>query len=676
MRYRILSTCGGLGYGFPESSFKEATRHKLDLIAADAGSVDPGPYYLGKGVSYMDKPLIKRDFSIMLEAALQQGCPIIIGSCGMAGNTPHLNFMLDIAKEVFEELGLKDIKVAVISGHIDNDLLIDRLNNLKPLGKMPPLSIEMIKKSAIVGQMGIAPFIKSLDEGVQVILAGRACDVAIFAADPIRRGIDPGIAFHAAHILECGAMACDPPSGMDCLIAEFEDNDTVVFISPNKDRITTIQSIAAHSLFEESHPSIHFYPEGVLSFQETRYFQRDRRTAGLGKSVFVNRPTSIKLEGCKKVGQRIISLLFCKDMENLPDEYIVYGRNGVESSPLTENESEIGLLIKVSSENQNVVDPVATVLKSYFLHFDYEGRISTAGNMALPISPSQINFQDLHGKYVSLCIGGTRDPYFQEKFDDIKAAAISSAERDLADLTDQCNIEIFVADSSNPLLFLESVGETKQEALDQHQNLLNRLQKFLNNHQPSIQNIFTGEAFEWSLYHLIDDEKLIKEHFFPISLFNCNGNNWKFLKQMRAEYEPIGTSKYDGVLKKRLIDVIEKVDRNNKPTSFKSLTEMATVIRSKNAGVNTITFEVFFNNKNDYRLAVESNAFELTAIAHTLQIPLDRMIGSFRADSCNAIKASAYRPMASGTPGDRDVFGAQQHMKLLSLRVPIYSIHE
>ena len=82
VRYRILSTCAGLGYGFPEQSFREAMAHRLNLIAADAGSIDPGPFYLGAGQSYMKRINLARDFSIMLKGAIKQECPLIIGSCG------------------------------------------------------------------------------------------------------------------------------------------------------------------------------------------------------------------------------------------------------------------------------------------------------------------------------------------------------------------------------------------------------------------------------------------------------------------------------------------------------------------------------------------------------------------------------------------------------------------
>jgi hypothetical protein len=46
---RILSPTAILGYGFPESSFQAGLARKPHLIAVDAGSTDPGPYYLGAG---------------------------------------------------------------------------------------------------------------------------------------------------------------------------------------------------------------------------------------------------------------------------------------------------------------------------------------------------------------------------------------------------------------------------------------------------------------------------------------------------------------------------------------------------------------------------------------------------------------------------------------------------
>lgn len=672
MTYRILAPCAGLGFGFPERSFREALKSRIDLIAADAGSIDPGPYYLGKGVSFMGKSQTKRDFSLLLDAALEQRCPLIIGSCGLAGDTPNLEFMLDIAREVFEEKALAGVHIAVISGHVDKDLLMGRVDDLKPLGRMPPLTKDMIRKSAVVGQMGIAPIITALDQGARVILAGRSCDVALFAADPIRRGIDPGVAFHAAHILECGAAAAEPSSGMDCLIGEFRDDGSVCFITPNPNRRTTIQSIAGHSLFEESHSLLQFYPEGVLSFAETEYFQYDERTAGLKNSVFIQRPLTIKLEGSAPAGERVISLFFCRNLEAIPDRYMVYGRNGVEERPVEREESEIGVLIRVSGNDPDAVDSVGTVLKSHFLHYDYEGCVSTAGNMAFPLSPSETTFRDEQGRYVCLIIGGTRDPFFQKQLDEIKTEAYASLRARVGEYADRCDIEIDIADREIPLLFLETVGRTREEALAKHQKELERLEPFVDGSRCSFRRVYGGEAFRWSIYHLLDDEDLIRDRLFPVTIFKADGRNWQRLDEIQGIYTPIGLDHYVGILEEEKLACVEAAAHSVEPETYRPLIEMAGIIRSKNAGVNRITYEVYFHSQEAYQQALASGLFEKQAIAEALRIPVERMIGSFRADACHAIKVSAYRAIVSGSPGDRDVFGAQQHAGLLSMKVPIY----
>ena len=84
--------------------------------------------------------------------------------------------------------------------------------------------------------MGIHPIITALDAGAKYIFAGRSCDVALFAADMVRKGIDAGLAYHVGHVLECGALACDPGSPSDCLVAEVFDDGSAVFAAPNAER--------------------------------------------------------------------------------------------------------------------------------------------------------------------------------------------------------------------------------------------------------------------------------------------------------------------------------------------------------------------------------------------------------------------------------------------------------
>ena len=57
---RVLSPTAILGYGFPEASFRNGLKKQPDLIGVDAGSKDPGPYYLGAGKSFTTRPAVKR----------------------------------------------------------------------------------------------------------------------------------------------------------------------------------------------------------------------------------------------------------------------------------------------------------------------------------------------------------------------------------------------------------------------------------------------------------------------------------------------------------------------------------------------------------------------------------------------------------------------------------------
>ena len=52
----VVAPTGTLGYGFSASDFARVLEEEQpDAIAVDAGSTDPGPYYLGAGVSFTNR---------------------------------------------------------------------------------------------------------------------------------------------------------------------------------------------------------------------------------------------------------------------------------------------------------------------------------------------------------------------------------------------------------------------------------------------------------------------------------------------------------------------------------------------------------------------------------------------------------------------------------------------
>ena len=100
---KLLSVTGNLGYGFNESSLKEGKRRQPDMIGADNGSTDPGPYYLGSGEQLTREGQVKRDLKYSLGAARELGVPYVIGSAGTAGGKAHVNAFLKILYEIVEE---------------------------------------------------------------------------------------------------------------------------------------------------------------------------------------------------------------------------------------------------------------------------------------------------------------------------------------------------------------------------------------------------------------------------------------------------------------------------------------------------------------------------------------------------------------------------------------------
>ena len=68
-----------------------------------------------------------------------------------------------------------------------------------------------------------------------------------------------------------------------------------------------------------------------------------------------------------------------------------YGRDGV-MGELEANRDhpphEVGLVIEAVAESQENADAICSFARSSLLHYGYEGRKSTAGNLAFPYSPS------------------------------------------------------------------------------------------------------------------------------------------------------------------------------------------------------------------------------------------------------------------------------------------------
>jgi hypothetical protein len=98
------------------------------------------------------------------------------------------------------------------------------------------------------------------------------------------------------------------------------------------------------------------------------------------------------------------------------------------------------------------------------------------------------------------------------------------------------------------------------------------------------------------------------------------------------------------------------------------LSDLAQVIRSKNAGPRRLTLDLIFATDADYRRAAQARGLGREPIAALYGLPAsDVTVIPYPVG--RAIKIVLARPIMAGDPGDRDVYGAQQHAPLLGVEI-------
>ena len=424
---KVLCPTAALGFGCPIESFEEGLRRNPDVIGVDAGSTDPGPYYLGTGQTILGWGPQRKDLEIYLAAQQKHNIPLIIGSAGGPGCLSVLNQTIRIIEEIAKENNYH-FKLAKIEADFDKDFLKQNLkqDKIQHFEKRTALTEEEIDNAEnIVAQMGVEPLIEALKMGADVIIAGRAYDPAIFAAYPIYKGFDAGLAFHMGQILECGAMAAEPASGADSILATLRE-DSFTIEPLNKIRKATVKSVAAHTFYENTNPVQLLFPGGMIDLSETTFEQETERTVRISNTKFIPADQyTLKLEGAKKVGNRAVFIAGIRDpifiksvdaiIEQAKNEMIhqlpykidedyqlifhTYGKNGVMGDREPNSDvigHEIGLVGEAVAKTQEIAYAVCSFFHKILLHYPYEGRKQISGNLAFLYSPSNFNLGEVY----------------------------------------------------------------------------------------------------------------------------------------------------------------------------------------------------------------------------------------------------------------------------------------
>ncbi len=98
------------------------------------------------------------------------------------------------------------------------------------------------------------------------------------------------------------------------------------------------------------------------------------------------------------------------------------------------------------------------------------------------------------------------------------------------------------------------------------------------------------------------------------------------------------------------------------------LGDLASLIRSKNAGPFVLTFDVMFDDPEVYRRVKRSGALSRELVARLYDVPAED-VRFFFCDNALAIKASIPRPIIQGDIGDADGHGGQQFAPLIDIEI-------
>jgi hypothetical protein len=425
----VLTPTGGLGNrGINREALHEGmVNEKPDVIASDAGSLDCGPWYLGAGREHAPITNIKWDIESILDEAIPAGIPVIIGSAGGSGARPNVDMTVELFRRVAKARSYH-FKLAVIYSDVAPEFLLQgakdgKVHSSAKISDGTPLRKADVEASdVIVGQMGVEPIIDALEDGADVIVAGRAVDAAVIAAYPIFRGFDPGLSYHMADIMECAESCAEElrpvlqvlGRNRIPIIGRIREQDFLVRPAI-RDLACTPESCLMHAMYERSDVFFLKVPGAKINKGTAHYEVYDENTTRIYGTKLVKEPYSILFEGVKKVGYRSLFLFAVRtpkmidqldemlsdideiewkvfsNLGNFQIHWHKFGQNAVlqKAEPEGRNSRpyEVGVLADVVADSQELAHDIAGDFLARISFWRYPGWKSTAGNIAITLSP-------------------------------------------------------------------------------------------------------------------------------------------------------------------------------------------------------------------------------------------------------------------------------------------------
>ncbi|KIW68419.1 hypothetical protein PV04_04367 [Phialophora macrospora] len=637
----IVTPIGMLGYGLDQDQLDRGVEYCVatgapTAIILDSGSTDGGPNNLALGTMTTSRQNYKRDLRKILSSSHRFQVPVLISSAGGDGSNEHVEVMANICQEIATEPEnvSYNLKAITIFAEISKGLVSERLagGDITSCGSgVPSMSQTDINDCPrILAQMGPEPFLQAMEDrpDFNLVIGGRAYDPApyvAFATFCFRRifGISQeactseilGSFMHMGKIMECGGL-CARPKSAGAMATLYQDGTYDIRPLNPQSKCTTL-SVAAHTLYEKSRPDLLYGPGGYLDVTKSRYEQlADGRTVRVRGDLFRTSemqglPYQVKLEGARVLGYR--SMYF----GSLRDPILI--------SQLDD------FLVRVKAYVSQQHDGVQ---ENWQLKFHtYDGRNKDAPSKTDVIPGEVFLIGEVLAETQSLAtaladtarIATVHGPYPGQK-----------------------------ATSGN---FAFGICGTKTVEL--------------------------GPCAEFNIYHLMNlkpGEELAFKEGSGNGLFR-----WQFQKighgdrqETKEHMSAVGArpgQQLNGAKPKTSGQERQRVTSHRLiPSGILTLGDVASVIRSKNAGPFEITFDVMFESQELYTAVKDCGVLNQTLIEKLYNLSPEEVVWCGWFDQARAFKATLRRrksqPTASGGFGETDVHGSQQYILLFQITFP------
>ncbi|KAI9167898.1 hypothetical protein HJFPF1_04039 [Paramyrothecium foliicola] len=624
----IITPVGMMGYGFDENqtahALTELTQSGVPtVIILDSGSTDSGPAKLALGSMTCPRSAYLDDLTRLLKLVDEYQVPLIFSSAGGDGTNDHVRVMEDIIKEIasLDQNQHYRLKVISIFSDINKTTVTERLKagRISGCGTCVPelTEADVVSSAAIVAQIGYEPFTDAMeaDADFDVIIGGRAYDPSPYAGYCVFQLKRQFPETSQAEIMQSLGGFLHMGKVMECggQCSTPKSHGAIATISSNG----------------------HFDVRPLLSSS------RCTPLTVAAHTLYENsRPDVLRGPG---------GSLHLKDCRY---EQLADGRTVRVQGSVFQSSEEAGSPYQLKLEGARVTG------------------------------------------YRSMFMGSVKDYILIDQIDELLLAVKKYVAQQHAHISSDWDLDFHIHGRGHhtPLgpgeifIIVESIAATQQVATTIASKARVALIHGPYPGQKATSGNFAfgiggqleielGACAKFCIYHLMElnpgEERLHAE-----SLANTETQSDKLIRS-EVKYIGNGTGKRPEqppviAPQTKPSPVIPSNTQNARP---ETLSDLARVLRSKNAGPYEITIDVMFNTISEYRAMEQSNLWSAETIAQILELCTEDIIwiGSFEpalAFKVTIPRIRAGKRSAAGGFMENDVHGSQQHNAIARIKLP------